>query len=82
MYEYIYNQYSTLIYIYLFRAMSDPMLHADPGTPFVPWTLSDFGGATNDTGVFSEAPVGSDLLYITLNKYCSAIHHTKFTTKY
>jgi hypothetical protein len=24
------------------------------------WTLSDFGGATNDTRVFSETPVGLD----------------------
>jgi len=39
--------------------MSDPMLHADPGTPSVPRTLSDFGGATNDSRVFSESPVGS-----------------------
>jgi hypothetical protein len=41
--------------------MSDPMLSADPGTPFVPRTLSDFGEATNDTRVFSATPVaGSD----------------------
>jgi hypothetical protein len=39
--------------------MSDPMLHADSHTPFVPRALSDFGGATNDTRVFSETPVGS-----------------------
>ena len=39
--------------------MSDPMLYADPGTPFVPRTLSDLGGATPDTRVFVETPVGS-----------------------
>ena len=51
--------------------MSDPMLHADPDTPFVPRTLSDLGGATNDTRVFPDTPVGPGFPAPAANGDCS-----------